>query len=104
MTPTRVLIVDDHTLFREGLKALLSAAANINVVGEAATGREAVEKAAALTPDVILMDIQMPDGSGIQAAQGILQSTPNVGIIMLTMLEDNDTLFAAMRAGARGYI
>ncbi len=104
MTSTRVLIVDDHTLFREGLKALLSTAANITVVGEAATGGEAIEQATALTPDVILMDIQMPDGSGIQATQRILQGQPGIGIIMLTMLEDNDSLFAAMRAGARGYI
>ncbi len=104
MTGTRVLIVDDHTLAREGLKALLSAAANITVVGEAATGSEAIEQAATLTPDVILMDIQMPDISGIQATQRILQTQPDIGIIMLTMLEDNDSLFAAMRAGARGYI
>jgi DNA-binding NarL/FixJ family response regulator len=102
--PIRVLIVDDHTLFREGVTALLSTALNIEVVGEAATGNEAVDKAIALTPDVILMDIQMPDGSGIDATQRIFQSLPNVSVIMLTMLEDNDSLFAAMRAGARGYI
>ena len=73
-------------------------------MGEAGTGREAVAQASTLAPDVILMDINMPDLNGIEATQQILAETPDTGIIMLTMLEDNDSLFAAMRAGARGYI
>ncbi|MAU02182.1 MAG: DNA-binding response regulator [Anaerolineaceae bacterium] len=100
----RILVVDDHNLFREGLKLLLDSAAETAVVGEAGTGKEAIEQAKALSPDVILMDIQMPDMNGIAATRRILTDLPNAGIIMLTMLEDDDSLFAAMSAGARGYI
>jgi DNA-binding NarL/FixJ family response regulator len=104
MGPIRVLIADDHTLFREGLLAILAGAADIDVVGEAAGGREAVEKSAALEPQVILMDIQMPDMNGIEATKKILSGQPETGIIILTMLEDDDSLFGAMQAGARGYV
>lgn len=103
-SPIRVLIVDDHTLFREGLIAILANSIDIEVVGEAATGAEAVGLAAACTPDVILMDITMPGMSGIDAAREILNSSTGVGIIILTMLEDDESLFAAMRAGVRGYL
>lgn len=104
MEPIRVLIADDHTLFRDGVCAILKAAPDIQAVGEAATGREAIRQAVNTAPDVILMDIQMPDMNGIEATQSILKLNPNIGIIIVTMLEDNDSLFAAMRAGARGYV
>jgi DNA-binding NarL/FixJ family response regulator len=104
MEPIKIVVVDDHKLFREGLAALLNAATETAVVGEAATGAEAIAQAAAVTPDIILMDIQMPDMNGIETTRRILAGQPNIGVIMLTMLEDDDSLFAAMRAGARGYI
>jgi DNA-binding NarL/FixJ family response regulator len=102
--PIRILVVDDHKLFRLGLIALLDAAPETAVVGEAATGSEAIAQAAAVTPAVILMDIQMPDMNGIEATRRILADHPQTGVIMLTMLEDDDSFFAAMCAGARGYI
>ncbi len=104
MTPIRVLIVDDHTLFRDGLSAILMTVPDMEVVGEAGTGREAVTLVESLAPDVVLMDINMPDVNGIEATQQVLALKPDTGIIMLTMLEDDDSLFAAMCAGARGYI
>ena len=100
----RILVVDDHTLFREGLIALLDVAPETEVVGEAGTGREALAKIEELSPDVVLMDIMMPDMNGIEATRRILGNHAGVHIIMLTMLEDDDSLFAAMCAGARGYI
>jgi DNA-binding NarL/FixJ family response regulator len=100
----RILVVDDHRLFREGLSALLSTSPGIEVAGEAATGKEAVAQVDALNPDVVLMDIQMPDMNGIETTRRVLDGHPDVGVIMLTMLEDDDSLFAAMSAGARGYI
>jgi DNA-binding NarL/FixJ family response regulator len=100
----RVLIADDHTIFRDGMTALLQAASGIEVVGEAGTGEEVVEKAAALAPDVILMDVVMPDLNGVAATIRVLRQNPAIGVIMLTMLEDDETVFAAMCAGARGYI
>jgi len=104
MTPIRILIADDHTLFRDGVAALLANVPDVDVIGQAADGEEVIAQANALTPDVILMDIQMPHVNGIEATRRILHTQPQVGIIMLTMLEDDDSLFAAMRAGARGYI
>jgi DNA-binding NarL/FixJ family response regulator len=104
MTPIQLLIADDHLLFREGVKALLATADDIEIVGEASTGIEAVEAGLALGPDIVLMDINMPDLNGIQATLQILASQPQTGIIMLTMQEDDASVFAAMRAGARGYL
>lgn len=100
----RLLIADDHTLFREGLRAILGAQADIEIVSEASNGAQAVELAALQLPDVILMDIQMPEMNGIAATEKILDANPHIGIIVLTMLEDDDSVFAAMRAGARGYV
>lgn len=102
--PIQVLIADDHRLFREGLRALLESLPDIAVIGEAAGGAEAVAQTIALRPDVVLMDIQMPDLNGIEATRQILAAGSEVGIIMLTMYEDDDSVFAAMRAGARGYV
>lgn len=99
-----LFIADDHTLFRDGLRALLASAGNIEVVGEAATGGEAVTLVEQLQPDVVLMDIQMPGLNGIEATRRIIAASPHVGVIMVTMFEDDDSVFAAMRAGARGYI
>jgi len=104
MKPIRVLIADDHALFREGVHAILKSVPDIEIVGEAGTGQEALTLASNLTPDVILMDIQMPDLNGVEATQRILKSQPEAGIIIVTMLEDDDSLFSAMRAGARGYV
>lgn len=104
MTHIQLLIADDHLLFREGVKALLATADDIEIVGEASNGSEVVEACLALGPGIVLMDINMPDINGIQATQQILASRPQTGIIMLTMQEDDASVFAAMRAGARGYL
>lgn len=104
MDTIRVLVADDHALFREGLNALFSSTVDIELVGEAATGEEAVAQAGALHPDVILMDINMPGGDGVQATRQILRAHPTIGVVMVTMLEDDASVFAAMRAGARGYV
>lgn len=101
---TRILVADDHTLFREGLGSLFASLPDLEVVGEAATGEQAVHQAAALQPDVILMDLQMPDLNGIEATRRVLHTSPHIGIVVVTMFEDDDSVFAAMRAGARGYI
>ncbi len=100
----RVLIADDHPLFREGMRGRLDRVADVAVVGEAASGDEAVELARKLEPDVILMDIKMPGLNGIEATREILQASPRVGVLVLTMFEDDDSVFAAMRAGAKGYL
>ena len=104
MEPLRVLIADDHPLFRHGLQALLSATPDFDVVGEASTGDEVISQASTLQPDVILMDIQMPGQSGIEATRRILHEHPSIRILVVTMFEDDASVFTAMRAGARGYV
>jgi DNA-binding NarL/FixJ family response regulator len=104
METLRILIADDHPLFRHGLAALLTASPEFQVVGEATSGEEAVTLAEQLQPDVILMDIHMPGVSGIDATRQILHTSPQIRILVITMSEDNASVFAAMRAGARGYV
>jgi DNA-binding NarL/FixJ family response regulator len=104
MDTIRVLIADDHQLFRDGLKALLLSAPDTEVVGEAATGQEAIHLAAQSQPDVIVMDLQMPDMDGIEATRQIVEASPDINVLMVTMFEDDQSVFAAMRAGARGYV
>lgn len=100
----RILIVDDHQAFRDGLRAMLKSAIDVEVVGEAEDGAQAVELALTLQPDIILMDIQMPGMNGVDATRRIVYASPHIGVIMLTMFEDDDSVFSAMRAGARGYL
>jgi DNA-binding NarL/FixJ family response regulator len=100
----RVLIADDHPLFREGMRGRLDRVADVAVVGEAASGDEAVELAHKLEPHIILMDIKMPGLNGIEATREIQRANPQIGILVLTMFEDDDSVFAAMRAGAKGYL
>jgi DNA-binding NarL/FixJ family response regulator len=104
MDPIRVLIADDHPLFRDGLRALLESVEDMQVAGEAATGEEALTEASALQPDIVLMDIKMPGMNGIEATRRILQISPHIRILVLTMFEDDESVFAAVRAGARGYL
>ena len=103
MSAIRVLIADDHPVFRFGMHALLGAEPDFQVVGEATTGDQAVAMAAELKPDVIVMDINMPGINGIEATRRILEHQPAVGVLVVTMIED-DTVLAALRAGARGYL
>lgn len=100
----RIVVVDDHRLFREGLVALLDAADGTEVVAQAGTGTEALARIGEAEPDVVLMDIMMPDMNGIEATRRLRAEHPGVEVVMLTMLEDDDSLFAAMCAGAHGYI
>lgn len=102
--PIRVLIVDDHPVYRDGVRGLIDRAADLELVGEAETGVEAVAIAGQTHPAIVLMDLRMPEMSGIEATRQIVQADPGVGVLVLTMSEDDDSLFAAIRAGARGYI
>jgi DNA-binding NarL/FixJ family response regulator len=99
-----ILIVDDHPVFRYGLSTLFQAEPTFVVVGEATTGQEAVDLALLLAPEVVLMDLNLPDLNGIEATRRILARSPQTSILVLTMLEDDSSVFAALRAGARGYI
>ena len=100
----RIILADDHTLFRKGTRTLLEQMQGFEVVGEAATGREVVTRSQELVPDVILMDIRMPEISGIDATRQILQENPHIGVILVTMFDDPESVFSGMRAGARGYV
>ena len=102
--PIRVLIVDDHPVYRDGLRGLVERAPDLELVGEAENGVAAVTLAAERHPTIVLMDLRMPEMSGIEATRRIVGTDPTVGVLVLTMSEDDDSLFAAMRAGARGYI
>ena len=104
MTARRVLVVDDHPLYREGLVTALSMVDGVEVVGEAGDGAEAVELARRLAPDVVVMDLNLPGVGGIEATRRITAELPGTAVLVLTMLEGDDALFAAMRAGARGYL
>jgi DNA-binding NarL/FixJ family response regulator len=103
MEKIRVLIVDDHPVFRFGLHSLIDSIPEMEVVGEATSGEAAIEEAAILHPDIILMDINMPGLNGIEATQKILAVQPEIGILVITMFDD-DSVFDAMQAGARGYL
>lgn len=104
MDPLHVLIADDHPLFRKGMRTLLTATADIEVIGEATTGQEAIELAAAFQPDVILMDLQMPAINGIEATRQIVHMSPHIRVLVVTLFEDDASIFTALRAGARGYV
>ena len=100
----RVLVVDDHQFFREGLAAMIAAEPDLDLIGQAATGDEAVAMAESLQPDVVLMDINMPGCSGVDAARVLTAASPHIRVLMVTMFEEDHLVFAAMRAGARGYL
>jgi DNA-binding NarL/FixJ family response regulator len=100
----RVLVVDDHPLYREGLVGAISTMAGKEVVGEAGDGEEAVRLTAALEPDVVVMDLHMPGMNGVDATRAVTARHPEVAVLVLTMLEGDDSVFAAVRAGARGYL
>jgi DNA-binding NarL/FixJ family response regulator len=103
-TEITVVIADDHPVVRDGLSALLGSIGNIRVVGTAATGREAIRAAVSHRPDVVVLDVHMPDLDGIAAAREIARVAPQVGVLMLTMFDDADWISAAVRAGAAGYL
>lgn len=104
MEKLSVVIADDHHLFRDGMHGLLATQPDMEVAGEATTGEEAARLAAELSPDVVLMDIKMPGLGGIEATRRILAAEPRVRVLVVTMFEDDATVFTAMRAGARGYV
>lgn len=104
MDPIRVLLVDDHPAFRAGLRALLAATDDVTVVAEAASGEEALAVLPTVQPDVVLIDLAMPGMGGIAATERIVEAGPHVRVLVLSMADDDDSVFAAMRAGARGYV
>jgi DNA-binding NarL/FixJ family response regulator len=102
--PTRVLIADDHPLFRDGLAGLLRGMPGTELAAAASTGTEAVELARQVQPDVVLMDLRLPGLNGIEATRQIVADSPHTAVVVLTMFDDDDSVFAALRAGARGYL
>jgi len=104
MDTLRILVVDDHDDFRRGLRALLDATESLVVVGVATNGATAVSMALDLQPDVIVMDLHMPELNGIEATERIVRSSPHIGVLVVTMMEDEESVFSAVRAGARGYL
>ena len=100
----RVIIADDHPVYRDGLSRLLSEIGGFDVVGLAADGNEAVDLASALAPDVVVMDVRMPNLDGIEATRRITTASPTTGVVVLSMFEEDELVFAAVRAGARGYL
>jgi DNA-binding NarL/FixJ family response regulator len=102
--PIRIVVADDHPVYRDGLRGLAGRTPDLDLVGEAATGIEAVEVVERTQPDVVLMDLRMPGMTGIEATRTILERLPETRVLILTMSENDDSLFAAMRAGARGYL
>lgn len=104
MNSLSVLIADDHPLFRKGMRSLLQSLPDIELTGEAQSGNEAVAMALEQQPDLVLMDLQMPDGHGLAATRQISQASPHIRILVVTLFEDDESIFAALRAGAHGYI
>ena len=104
MDKLRILIAEDSAPFRQGLRSLLQSVDALEVVGEATSGQEAIQLAGQLQPDIVLMDLQMPGLNGIEATRQIIYTSPHISILMLTMFEDDESVFAALRAGARGYL
>jgi len=102
--PIRLVVVDDHILFREGLVAIIRSEPDVDVVGQAGSVKEAVELVGSLKPDMVLMDFGLPDGTGVDATRAILRESPECKIVFLTMSEEDDDLFAAIRSGAKGYL
>ncbi|MGH3085999.1 MAG: response regulator [Rubrobacteraceae bacterium] len=100
----RILVAEDHPLFRKGVTTLLDSVSGFEVVGEVATGEEAVERAAELQPDVVLMDLKMPGMGGIEATREVSRQSPSVRVLVVTLFEDDESVFMALKAGARGYV
>ena len=102
--PIRILLADDHPVYREGLAGLLAASPDLTVVGQASTGTEAVVLAESVTPDVVVLDLNMPELNGVDAARRIVGTAPHTAVLILTMYDDDALVFQAMQAGARGYV